>query len=102
MAFYNDGTFQSMITLMVMFGLAITVIWYISKIIYALFCFDIRKIYSDTNTDNTSNNDTIIIDSIVQVDNPFQESAIVIMNPQSINNMEDMEDIENIPIAEQV
>jgi hypothetical protein len=99
MAFYNDGTFQSMITLMVMFGLAITLIWYISKIIYALFCFDIRKIYSDTNTDNTSTNDTIIIDSIVQVDNPFQESAIVIMNPQSINNMED---IENIPIAEQV
>ena len=99
MAFYNDGSFQSILSIITILGLGIVFLCFISKIIYALFCFDIRKIYSDTNTNNTSTNDTIIIDSIVQVDNPFQESAIVIMHPQSVNNMED---IDNIPIAEQV
>ena len=95
MAFYNDGTFQSMISLMLIFGFGFVILWFIAKFIYALFCFDIRKIYSDNNTDNNS----IDIDSIVQVNNPFQESAVVFMQPQSINNMEDME---NIPIAEEV
>jgi hypothetical protein len=100
MAFYNDGTFQSMITLMVMFGLGFAVLWFIAKIIYALFCFDIRKIYND-NTNNAidtidNTNDTNIIDSIVQVNNPFQDAIVVSVQPQqSINN-------DNIPIAEQV
>ena len=101
MAFYNDGTFQSMISLMVIFGFGFVILWFIAKFIYALFCFDIRKIYSDNNnnTDNNNDNNSIDIDSIVQVNNPFQESAVVFMQPQSINNMEDME---NIPIAEEV
>ena len=103
MAFYNDGTFQSMISLIAIFGLGFAVLWFIAKIIYALFCFDIRKIYSD-NTNNAidnidtidNTNDTNIIDSIVQVNNPFQDAIVVSVQPQqSINN-------DNIPIAEQV
>jgi hypothetical protein len=64
------------------------------------FCFDIRKIYND-NTNNAidtidNTNDTNIIDSIVQVNNPFQDAIVVSVQPQqSINN-------DNIPIAEQV
>jgi hypothetical protein len=101
MAFYNDGTFQSMISLIAIFGLGFAVLWFIAKIIYALFCFDIRKIYNDNNTNNAidtidNTNDTNIIDSIVQVNNPFQDAIVVSVQPQqSINN-------DNIPIAEQV
>lgn len=90
MAFYNDISFQSILSFMVIVGLGITILWYIYKIIFALFCFDIRKIYNDN--DNATN-DSSIIDSIVQVNNPFQETKVVSVSSQCTN------DDDNIPIA---
>jgi hypothetical protein len=77
---------------MVIVGLGITILWYIYKIIFALFCFDIRKIYNDNDNINDTN-DTSIIDSIVQVNNPFQETKVVSVSSQCTNNDD------NIPIA---
>ena len=90
MAFYNDGSFQSVVSLMVIVGLGFTILWFIYKTIYALFCFDIIKIYGDN--DNTYTN-TSIIDSIVQVNNPFQDATVVSVSSQCTN------DDDNIPIA---
>lgn len=76
MAFYNDGTFLSMVSLIAIVGLGFTILWYIAKIIYTLFCYDIIKLYTDNTNDNN------IIDSIIQVNNPFQESTVVSLHPQ--------------------
>uniref|UniRef100_A0A6C0DD06 Uncharacterized protein n=1 Tax=viral metagenome TaxID=1070528 RepID=A0A6C0DD06_9ZZZZ len=102
MAFYNDRSFQCMISLLVIFGFGFVVLWFVSKIIYALFCFDIRKIHNDnTNFTNgiiDTDNHTNILDSIIQVNNPFQDTLEVSVEPQqSINN--DNDSVGNIPIA---
>ena len=98
MAFYNKVSFQSILSFIVIVGLGITILWYIYKIIFALFCFDIIKIYNDDVNDNAIN-DTTIIDSIVQ------ETIVVSVCPQTTNDMDDIHDIHDmrdIPIAEQV
>lgn len=91
MAFYNDVTVLSMISLMVIVGLGLTILWYIAKIIYALFCYDTIKVYSHNTNDNN------IIDSIIQVNNPFQESTVVSIQRHSIDDAND-----DIPVAELV
>jgi len=96
MAFYNDISFQSILSLIVIVGLGITILWYIYKIIFALFCFDIIKIYNDNGSDDTS-----IIESTVQ------ETIVVSVRPQTTNDVHDMHDmndmdIHDIPIAKQV
>jgi hypothetical protein len=91
MAFYNDVTFLSMVSLIVIVGLGFVILWFISKLLYSLFCFDIIKVYNDTTNDNN------IIDSIIQVNNPFQESTVISIQRHSIEDTND-----DIPVAELV
>jgi|Laugresbdmm110sn_2_1035109.scaffolds.fasta_scaffold02250_2 hypothetical protein len=88
MAFYNDGSFQSILSIITILGLGIVFLCFISKIIYALFCFDIRKIYNENINDN---NDNQI--SITQINNPFQESIVISIQPQHTTDDDNDDDI---------
>jgi hypothetical protein len=88
MAFYNDGSFQCILSIIAILGLGFVFLCFIAKIIYALFCFDIRKIYNK-NVNYTNDNQF----SITQINNPFQESTVISIQPQRTSDDDDDDDI---------